>query len=80
MHSSSTDPVRISNEKRPCRLEGFCDDAKSPVREVPLKSAFDQVYLTSTASEPNLAKTSFELSLRRGGCCICGGERLAFAA
>src|SRR5258707_10584029 len=43
MHSSSTDLVRISNEKRPCRLEGFRDDAKSPVREVPLKSHFRQV-------------------------------------
>ena len=29
--------------KRPCRLEGFCDDAKSPVREVPLKSGFRQL-------------------------------------
>ena len=33
----------IGNEKRRCRLEGFCDDAKLPVREVPLKSGFDQV-------------------------------------
>ena len=35
---------RIGNGKRPCRLEGFCDDAKSPVREVPLKSAFQKVH------------------------------------
>ena len=27
-----------------------------------------------------LLKTPFELSLRRGGCCLCGEERLAFAA
>jgi hypothetical protein len=27
-----------------------------------------------------ISVTPFELSLRRGGCCICGGERLAFAA
>ena len=33
----------ISTGKRPCGLEGFCDDAKSPVREVPLKSALRKV-------------------------------------
>jgi hypothetical protein len=30
-------------DRYPCRLEGFCGDAKSPVREVPLESHFRQV-------------------------------------
>jgi hypothetical protein len=31
---------QIGPDKRACRLEGFCDDAKLPVREVPLKLLF----------------------------------------
>jgi hypothetical protein len=31
----------------------------------------------SGLGKTNLAKTPFELSRWRGGCCICGGERLA---
>ena len=35
------------------------------------KSGFDQVHVVSTASEPNLAKTPFELSRWRGGRYAC---------
>jgi hypothetical protein len=48
--------------------------------ELPEKFAFQQVHRVSFDHESNLVKTPFELSLRRGGCCICGGERLALAA
>jgi len=44
---------RISNDKRRCRLEGFCDDAKLPVREVPLKSALRKVRHEVAATDTN---------------------------
>ena len=47
----------ISNEKRACRLEGFCDDVKLPEREVPLKSHFDQVRRASGFDGLNLLKS-----------------------
>jgi hypothetical protein len=42
--------IWTSPDKRRCRLEGFCDDAKLPVREVPLKSAYRQVHLEVAAN------------------------------
>jgi hypothetical protein len=59
-------PVPISPDKRACRLKGFCDDAKLPVREVPLKSRFEQVHWVSEFGGLNLVKTPF--SRRRWSC------------
>jgi len=43
---------------------------------VPAKSRFVQVRRVSFDHESNLVKTPFELSLRRGGCCLCGGGEI----
>ena len=61
-------------------LEASSIDAQSHLHELPVKSRFDQVRRASGFDGLNLLKSPFELSLRRGGCCICGGERLALAA
>jgi hypothetical protein len=36
---------------------GFCDDAKSPVREVPLKSGFEQLRVGASRGRVNLPQT-----------------------
>jgi len=48
--------------------------------QIPRKSGFEQVHRVSEFGGLNLVKTPFELNRWRGGRCISGGQRLAFAA
>jgi hypothetical protein len=55
----------------------FVFGTRRRVSELPEKSGrFEQVHRVSFDHESNLVKTPFEPSLRRGGCCLCGGGEI----